>query len=153
MTAITARAPATPAPHVTPFGPIDGEAAELSFPLGLPGFPEVDRFVLAPVPGGAGPFHLLHGLGDAPVDLVVTPLETVAERIDGADVDSVRAALQIDPSALLVLLVVTLPAKGSGQGPTVNLRAPIFVDVVRRIAVQTVLPDARYPFRHALVAA
>lgn len=152
MTAMTATVPSLPASHATAFGPIAADAAELTFPLGLPGFPAVERFALAPVPGGAGPFHLLHGLGDEPIDLVVTPLESVGEAIDRRDVDSVRRWLQIDADALLVLLVVTLPAKGSGRSPVVNLRAPIFVDVERRIAVQTVLPNARYPFRHALAA-
>ncbi|TVQ35054.1 MAG: flagellar assembly protein FliW [Geminicoccaceae bacterium] len=138
----------------TPFGPIETDrTATLTFPLGLPGFPAVDRFVLTPIPGSEGPFHLLHGLGEEAVDLVVTPLETVAPSIDPADVATVRDALQIDAASLLVLLVVTLPAKGSGQSPMVNLRAPIFVDVDRHIAVQTVLPDSRYPFRKSLVAA
>jgi flagellar assembly factor FliW len=151
---------ATPQPShavaglATPLGALDPDrAATLAFPLGLPGFPAVDRFVLAPVPGNRGPFHVLHGLGDEPVDLVVTPLETVAERIEPEHVETVREALQIEPRSLLVLLVVTLPRRGSDRSPTVNLRAPIFVDVDRRIAVQTVLPDGRYPFRQALFAA
>ncbi|MFW5832918.1 MAG: flagellar assembly protein FliW [Pseudomonadota bacterium] len=154
MTAMPVTARTPEAPLVTPFGALDHDrAATLAFPLGLPGFPAVDRFALAPVPGHQGPFHVLHGLGDEPVDLIVTPLETVADRIDPAHVETVREALQIEPRSLLVLLVVTLPPKGAGQSPTVNLRAPIFVDVDRRVAVQTVLPDGRYPFRQALFAA
>ena len=130
----------------------EGVAAELAFPLGLSGFPNVERFALRPIPGRGGPFHLLRGLGTAPVDLVVVPMEAVGEPIASADVEAMREGLGIDAAALLVLLVVTLPPRGSGQPPTVNVRAPIFVDVVRRTAVQAVLPHPHYAFRAPLAA-
>lgn len=136
----------------TPFGAFDPAGMiELTFPLGLPGFPAVDRFVLQPI-AERGPFHLLHGLGAEPVDLVVVPVSVVADRIDAADLDNARRSLQIDAAALAVLLVVTLPVRDSGKPPTVNLRAPLFVDLERRIAVQAVLPQSDYPFRQPLAA-
>ncbi|MEO1089321.1 MAG: flagellar assembly protein FliW [Pseudomonadota bacterium] len=137
----------------TPFGAIDPEhASELLFPLGIPGFPAVDRFVLAALPGTPGPFCVLHGLGETAVDLVVTPWETLADRVSAVDIDETRQALGIAADALQVLFVVTLPPRGSGDDAQVNVRAPLFVDVDRRVAVQMVLGNPSYQFRQPLAA-
>lgn len=127
--------------------------AVLSFPNGLPGFPAARRFVCAPLPGAAGAFQLLHALDGEPVDLIVLPLESLGERVAAEDLERARAELEIATADLLVLCVVTLPARGSGAVPRVNLRAPIFVDVARRVGAQTVLANTTYPFRETLRAA
>lgn len=136
----------------TRFGPVAYHPdAVVDFPLGLAGFPRNRRFVCAPLPGG-GVFQLLHGLDGDPLDLVVVARESLGPRHAEADVDAVRAELDIPPADLVVLCVVTLPARGSGVPARVNLRAPIFVDVGRRRAVQVVLANAAYPFRTPLAA-
>lgn len=138
----------------TRFGPIDRDAAsELHFPLGLPGFEQVDRFLLAEIPGCSGPLRLLRGLAGEPVELIVTPADNLPTAPAAADLEAARESLEIPAADLLVLCVVTLPPRGSGRSAQVNLRAPIFVDVVRRVAVQMVLSNRRYPFRAALQAA
>ncbi len=148
--------PAPPQPTLltTRFGEVAYRAeAELRFPLGLPGFEGVDRFVLCPLPGTSGAFQLLHGVAEAPIDLVVVPHENVAGRADPADIEALRASLDIPVEDLLVLYIVTLPMPGSPPAVQVNLRAPIFVDVARRLAVQMVLADSRYGFNALLRAA
>ncbi len=155
MTAIAAAVPACEERTATTrFGTVaHREEAVLDFPQGLPGFAANRRFLLARVPGAAGPFHLLHGLDGDAVDLLVAPLDGLGARVAAADIDAARAELAIPAAALLVLCVVTLPARGSGHAARVNLRAPILVDVVRRTAVQVVLANPAYPFREPLRAA
>lgn len=154
---MTATAPAEPALEQTTdtrFGTIAYHPdAELRFPLGLPGFAANRRFVLAPIPGTTGGLHVLHGLDGDAVDLVVVPLAELGEPVAAADLDAIRAELAIPRADLVVLGIVTLPARGDRAGPRVNLRAPIFVDVVRRLGRQVVLADARYPFGEPLRAA
>lgn len=155
MTAIAAAVPACEERTATTrFGTVAyREEAVLDFPQGLPGFAANRRFLLARVPGAAGPFHLLHGLDGDTVDLLVAPLDGLGARVAAADIDAARAELAIPAAALLVLCVVTLPARGSGHTARVNLRAPILVDVARRTAVQVVLANPAYPFREPLRAA
>lgn len=148
----TARTPG--ATVETPFGPLARRPeAELAFPSGLPGFGGVTHFLLGPIPGHEGPFRILHGLADEPVDLVVVPMDCLAERIAESDIEAVRAKLDIPAQDLLVLCIVTLPRRDQADTAQVNVRAPIFVDVARRVAVQMVLPSAGYRFRAPLVAA
>lgn len=151
--AVAARAPIA----TTRFGTIAyRDDAVLDFPLGVPGFAGHRRFLLARVPGAERTFQLLHGLDGADgaaVDLVVVPLESLGERVAGDDIEDARAALQIPADDLLVLCVVTLPPRGAHARARVNLRAPIFVDVSRRVAVQVVLSNPAYPFREPLRAA
>ncbi len=138
----------------TPFGPVErGPACELHVPRGLPGFGAIDRFLLARLPQHPGPFQLLHGLGDDPVDLIVIAADTLPAGLDADDVDAARTALGIAAADLLVLCIVTLPPRGARQSAQVNLRAPIFVDVARRVAAQVVLPNTSYRFRAPLIAA
>ncbi len=129
------------------------EDAVLDFPLGLPGFAGHRRFLFARVPGAERAFQLLHGLDGEAVDLVVVPLASLGERVAADDIEDARAGLEIPTDDLLVLCVVTLPPRRSGATARVNLRAPIFVDVARRVAVQVVLPNTVYPFREPLRAA
>jgi len=152
---MTAAAVAAHAPIATTrFGTIAyREDAVLDFPLGLPGFAGHRRFLLAPLPGAERVFQLLHGLDSAAVDLVVVPLASLDERVAASDIEDARADLEIAADDLLVLCVVTLPSRGAGARARVNLRAPIFVDVARRVAVQVVLSNPAYPFREPLRAA
>lgn len=127
--------------------------AVLDFPLGLPGFAGERRFLLARLPGAERAFQLLHGLDGGAVDLVVVPLASLGARVAADDIEDARVALEIPADDLLVLCVVTLPPRGSDAPARVNLRAPIFVDVARRVAVQVVLANPAYPFREPLRAA
>jgi flagellar assembly factor FliW len=155
MTAIAVAAPpCEERVATTRFGTVAyREEAVLDFPKGLPGFAANRRFLFARVPRVSGPFHLLHGLDGDAVDLLVAPLDGLDAGVAAADVDAARRALAIPTGDLLVLCVVTLPARGSGGAPRVNLRAPILVDVARRTAAQVVLANPGYPFREPLRAA
>ena len=55
-----------------------------------------------------------------------------------------------DDSALLWLALVTMDA---GQGPSVNLRAPIVVNPARMLGFQVMPHESLYPLRHPLALA
>lgn len=123
----------------------------LRFPCGLPGFPHASRFRLEPVPRGDG-LLLLRSLDDPDLRFVVATATEGRLPIAERDVSQVCDALGWPREATVLLFVVTLGREGE-KGAFVNLRAPIFLDTERAIAVQVVLPDASYPFRAPLAAA
>ena len=49
------------------------DVAEITFPAGLPGFPDAHRFVVAPWGPAGSPFLLLSSMEDADVGFVVVP--------------------------------------------------------------------------------
>jgi flagellar assembly factor FliW len=132
-----------------------GEAAETGLPTislvsGMPGFPQLRDFVLVRI-GDQGSLFALTSLAEPDLRfLVLAPggvfFPDYAPEID----DEALSLLEVrDPSALLVLLVVTA---GSGLADaTANLLAPIVVDQSTRRAVQVVLNGSGLPVRAPLV--
>ena len=131
----------------------DGARADaVALPRGLPGFPDARGFRLEELPRCGGRFLLMRLIADEPASLIVMPAEPEALPLAATDIAEVRGALEIAPEDLCLLLVVTLAREEGEQGVRafVNLRAPVFLDTRRRIAVQVVLADSRYPLRHPL---
>ena len=54
-----------------------------------------------------------------------------------------------DAAPLLWLALVTVDA---GQGPSVNLRAPVVINPARMVGCQVMPHDSLYPLRHPLAA-
>ena len=122
----------------------------ITFVSGLPGFPQLRDFVLVRI-GDAGSLFALTSLAEPDLRfLVLAPggvfFPDYAPEVD----DEALSLLEVrDPSALLVLLVVTA---GSGlSDATANLLAPIVVDQSTRRAVQVVLNGSGLPVRAPLV--
>ena len=128
------------------------DIAEITFPAGLPGFPEAHDFALAPWGPAGSPFLLLSSTDDPEIGFVVVPpwvfypeyefeLDTgTAERLalSGAD-DAV------------VFAVVTLRERP--EESTLNLLGPIVVNRFTHEAAQVVLPTAGYGVRAPLAVA
>lgn len=126
------------------------EQAIFHFPQGLPGFEELTRFLLCER-DGLQPLTLLIALDAADVAL---PLLRSAELTDysppvpASDLEALEAE---SVEGLDLFVVVTF--EGSGGGVAVNLRAPICVNLTRRLGRQVVLPDGSYPLHYPLVGA
>ena len=135
----------------TAFGPFAvDDRSVIEFAEGLPGFEQTRRFVLLSSPELA-PLHLLHHVeGPAASFLAVDPrvvLPSYRTVLSAGD----RARLGAgDDSALLWLALVTMDA---GQGPSVNLRAPIVVNPARMLGFQVMPHESLYPLRHPLALA
>jgi flagellar assembly factor FliW len=135
----------------TRFGtfPVD-EGSVIEFAEGLPGFEQTRRFVLLSSPELA-PLHLLHHVeGPAASFLAVDPrlvLPSYRTVLSAGD----RARLGVtDDSSLLWLALVTMD---TGQGPSVNLRAPIVVNPARMLGFQVLPHNGLYPLRQPLALA
>lgn len=139
------------APLVTRFGALALDPERIiMFPHGLLGFAGQHRYILADIPGADAVFKLLQSLDDPELSFVVLPLDASDGPIASADLMAARRALAIEETALAVLAIVTLRAEHERLDFTVNLRAPLLVDTLRRLGYQHVLPNDAYPLRHPL---
>ncbi|ADG07612.1 flagellar assembly protein FliW [Kyrpidia tusciae] len=116
----------------------------IRFEEGIPGFPEVRAFVLQPIPGHERWFRLIGEEGE-PAFLVVDPFLIVPDfKIEVPD-DLLPGARAEDVMVLAIVRVPEDPLQA-----TVNLRAPLVVDVRQRRGVQWVPVESPHSLRHPL---
>mgnify|MGYP001026415981 CR=1 FL=1 len=121
----------------------------LTFPAGLPGFPQARVFRLLPLPGAAG-FALLEAeVPEGPRFVVLEVAEPEVVFGPAATAEAAQA-LGIGRADLRLFAIVTLADGPGGRRAFANLRAPVAVDRVGRTARQIVLADPRLPLRHPL---
>lgn len=132
----------------TRFGPVrlDPER-QLRFRGGLPGFPSIEVFQLAPLPGVAGDLQLLQAVDAQTVGFITLRIPTDNSIISKSDTSSVAQMLEIDDQELVILALVTLSPSEFGVEAFLNLRAPLFIDARRKLGAQVVLGSATYPLR------
>ena len=131
------------------------ELPELHFAGGLPGFPDVRRFVLVRLGDEHSPFSVLRSLDDGPdiapaVEFVVTHPSLFFPDYEPEIDDDIAARLELksaDDALLLVIVTVADPVAAS----TANLLGPIVVNRHTRAAAQAVLGSSGYATREALV--
>jgi len=111
----------------------------LTFPVGLPGFEEHHRFFLVGLGPAYGPWLALRStLDGGPTFVVAQPYELGIEMTVTID-DLHQALLGItDPSQVVVFVIATL----RNPLPTVNLRAPIVLNVEQLRAAQVPQDDS-----------
>jgi flagellar assembly factor FliW len=125
------------------------DTVEITFPAGLPGFPNSHVFQLSAWGGEESPFSLMTSNEDPDVGFVVVEPWTFYPDYE-FELDkgtSERLALS-EPGESLVLCVVTL-----GETPadaTVNLLGPIVVNRFTREACQAVLDPSLFNVRAPL---
>jgi flagellar assembly factor FliW len=110
------------------------------FPMGLPGFPDDRRFVLARVPQEA-PFAWLTSLDHSELSFIVVEPRHVLQEFT-FDVDDEALASIGNPSPLdtALLLIVRIASDGTPR-LLANLRAPILLNLRSRVARQVILSD------------
>ncbi len=128
------------------------DVAEITFPAGLPGFPNAHRFEVAPWGPAGSPFLLLSSTEDPDIGFVVVPpwvfYPTYEFELDTAAAE--RLALTESDDAV-VFVVVTLRERP--EDSTLNLLGPIVVNRFTHEAAQVVLPSAGYSVRAPLAIA
>lgn len=137
----------------TRFGtvPLDQDR-QVRFRGGLPGFPSVEIFQLEPLPGLESELMLLQAVDASEVGFITLPLPLDMPVLRPGDIKDVAQMLEIEPGELMILAIVTLVSGAAGIETFLNLRAPLFVDVRRKVGAQVVLGDPSYPLRHRLTA-
>jgi flagellar assembly factor FliW len=119
----------------------------IEMPQGLIGFGRLHRFVVVDHRPGS-PFKWLLSLDDPELAFAVAdPTELVSGYVPPVELATRTLPCAADDLALFVL--VTIPRDPTAM--TVNLMAPVAVDLRTRRARQLVLEDGRYPATHAVV--
>ena len=144
-------APASPpAVHVRSgrFGSFDvPETSILHFPQGLVGFPDLHRYVVLDHRPGS-PFKWLLSVDDPDLAFAVAhPGELVADY--RPPLELAARLLETEPTEVALFVLVTIPSDPTRM--TVNLMAPVVVDLRTRRARQIVLDDPRCPPDHLVV--
>lgn len=135
----------------TRFGELEVDPGKvILFEKGLYGFEHQRRFFLTQVPGWPDFFKLLQAADDPGLSLIVLPLESGDGPIDPSDFKEACATLGFDPETTSVIGIVTMRDDNNSQIFTVNLKAPLLIDSLRRRGRQHVFASEQYPLRHPL---
>ncbi|MCM3389096.1 flagellar assembly protein FliW [Ureibacillus chungkukjangi] len=118
----------------------------LTFEYGLPGFPELQKFVLLSLDADL-PLAVLQSTDEAQVGFVVAyPFvfkKDYTFEISDEDKEDLRIANEED---VVAYSIVTL--KESFPGSTLNLLAPVIINSAKKLGKQIILQDnAAYPLR------
>lgn len=119
----------------------------LSFQYGLPGFPDMKKFVLLSLDADL-PLVLLQSTEQQEIGFVVAyPFVFKADyafEISEEDKEDLKIEMEEE---VITYSIVTL--KDSFQDSTLNLLAPIVINMNKKLGKQIVLQDsAKYPLRH-----
>lgn len=132
------------------FGSIEvDEDSILTFAHGIIGFPEENRFVLLPHSAG-GFLGWLQSLKSPDLALPVVSAHVFGEKYPDVPVEPAAEAVGLGGSIEDISVLVVLCAPG-GQPATVNLLAPIFVNVTTLAGAQVILDGSRFTTRELFI--
>ena len=136
------------------FGDLDiNPDSIIVFDDGLPGFPQLRRFVILDMEE-IKPFQYLQALPDddtPPIALyLINPFMVDPSydfRLTDSDMEAIKS---MNSTELTIYTVATIPA--DPREATVNLMAPIVVNEKDRRGRQVILHDSKYSVRHPLMS-
>jgi len=133
--------------NTTRFGEIEIEESKIiTFPLGIPGFADLKRYILIDY---KDPIKWLHAVDDPDVAfIVINPFDLFPDY--SVDIqDDVQSFLGIKkPTDLVILNILTV----TNQGITANLKGPLVMNSANFQAAQILLDDEKYLFKTPLPA-
>lgn len=123
----------------------------IAFPRGLLGVPDKFHFLLASFPSEKmQQFTLFQSLDDSSLSFITLPVDINNAIIGADDVHNAARDLQIAESNLLMLLIVSVHRGLDQVKLSVNARAPLFIDSMRKTGVQYVFQQDHYKVQHML---
>ncbi|MGG0669494.1 flagellar assembly protein FliW [Lederbergia citrisecunda] len=130
-------------------GEIEVQSDQLwNFPKGIPGFEDEKEFVLLPIEGN-NIFQVLQSTNSLAVAFIVTNPYTLVEDYSFDIDEPTIELLNIEkPEDVFVLGILTL--KQPFETSTINLQAPLIVQMNNRTAKQMILNDNRFTSRHII---
>lgn len=134
------------------FGEISVDANKaLVFPHGLLGLPDKVHFALAAFPSEKmKQFMLLQSLDETKLSFIALPTAIDNAFISPQDIREVCRELDIAETSLGILFIVSVHRNLAEVKLSVNARAPILIDSVRRIGIQHVFQNDQYKVQHML---
>lgn len=120
-------------------------------PSGMLGQPDKNQFCLCNFPSEKmARFKLLQSLDDIALSFITLPVDVNNPIAERADIEQAARDLNIPIAQLVTLFVVSVHREAGAVKLSVNARAPIMLDSVRRVAVQHVFHNAKYQIRQPL---
>lgn len=125
------------------------ESDVITFKKGLPGFEGLTKFILFPVEENEV-FNILHSIEDPDVGLVTISPFSVDKDYEIELKDGLLKRLNIKkPEDVLLQTTVTLNSKL--EKITVNMKAPIVINISSKSGEQIILDNDKYLIKHPLV--
>lgn len=120
----------------------------INFEKSIPGFNDIKRFILKEIEGSS--FKLLQSIDDVTVGFVVISPFQVEENYEINLSEEVIKTLEIkEATDVLLYSLVTLNSKV--EKITVNLKAPVVINVNNKKAEQFIIDKAKYKIKHPLM--
>jgi flagellar assembly factor FliW len=137
----------------TRFGNIDFEADDiLTLEEGLIGFPTLTHFILL-TPKPESPFRWMQSVEDpATAFLLAEPLRFFSDYTPEISTSECEKLSLGEDTARLVYVTASIPT-GNPAEMTVNLLAPIVLNIESRIGKQVILQDDAYTIKHRVLQA
>ena len=131
------------------FGKIEIDENDIiNFPQGIPGFVEEKDYVLLPL-GEESPFLVLQAVNNANLAFITLEPGNFIQGYEFEISDNVVEKLKIeDNKEVMVLAIATV--KDDLQDMTVNLAAPVVINVKERLGKQIILNNEDYPVKYQL---
>jgi flagellar assembly factor FliW len=124
----------------------------ITFPSGLPGFPNFRRYALVPN-HLKGPFYCLQCVDNPSLAFVVTvPAVLVPDyspKNGASDLKDLQAASLND---LQILVTLTIPP-GRPEGTTANLMSPLLINPARGLGKQVIIDKPQYSHQYPVIQA
>lgn len=138
--------------HTVNFGEIEVPGDKiLNFKEGVPGFPQIHRFTTLEFED-LKPFQYLQALDQPPIALlIVNPFFVDPDykfQLSNSDMEDIQTTT---PEDVAVYAVATIP--DNPEQATVNLMAPIVINVKKRCGKQVILHESGYSVKHPLFKA
>lgn len=130
------------------FGNIDIDAKDIiNFPSGLPGFEDVKKFTLLGKQEADAPFFWLQGIDDPNLAFVVTdPFSIHKEYFVDVDDEEISELGIKNTERVLTLSIVTIPE--NIKDITVNLKAPLLINMQNNIGKQIIMKEEKFPVKY-----
>ena len=130
------------------FGAVEIDEAQIvEFAHGIPGFENDHQFAV--LKHDDSPFHVLQSVKRAELAFIIIELGKVVPDYEIDLPDEVVAELKLEkPEEALVCAIVVLPSDISQA--TVNLAAPLVINVKEKRGVQIILNNPAYGIKHPL---
>jgi flagellar assembly factor FliW len=133
------------------FGEIDYDVSKvITFPSGLPGFPDARRFILMSESDPPDLFYWLQCVDDG--DVVFTLMDVYRVMADYDPVvepDELAELGDLSESPLEIYNIVVVPEDPKEM--RVNLKAPVVINSITGLAKQVILENDNYPLRYMII--
>jgi len=133
------------------FGEIEADQENIiKFKNGLPGFEELKKFVIIPLSDDS-PFMVVQSLDELEVAFTVIEPGNFMSDYKFEISDNIEKELEISSiEDVLVLNIITLQEKLKES--TVNLSAPLVININKNLGRQVILDDKRYELKYKFFA-